>query len=67
MEEERCETNPAVFKKMFDDTPMKRIGALDDQRVRVIWGALVEEAAKGWGRATALAIQLCAPDVAAAE
>ena len=59
IEEERCETNPALFKKMFDDTPTKRIGALNDDRAGVILRALSEEAAKGWGNATAIAIQLC--------
>jgi integrase len=43
IEDERCETNPASFKKLFDETPKKRIGVLNDDRVRVIWQALETE------------------------
>jgi hypothetical protein len=58
MGEDRCESNPASFRKLFDDTPVRRIGMLNDQRLRTIWLALEEEAAKGWGTATAIACQL---------
>ncbi len=56
--EDRCETNPAVFTKLFDDTPVRRVGALNDDRMRTIWLALDHEAANGWGTATVLAMQL---------
>ncbi len=58
MGEDRCENNPAAFPKLFNDTPEKRIGALNDDRLRAIWMALEGEAAKGWGTATAIAVQL---------
>jgi integrase len=59
IEEGRCEANPAAFRKIFADQPEKRIGALTDNHLREIWLALDGEAAKGWGPATALAIQIC--------
>jgi hypothetical protein len=33
IDEDRCETNPAIFRKMFDDTPVRRVGKLNDERV----------------------------------
>ena len=58
IEEDRCDANPAVFRKLFDDQPVKRIGALNDERVRTLWIGLEEEASAGWGAQSVLAIQL---------
>lgn len=59
VEEERCATNPAAFRKLFDDTPAKRVGIMTDERLRTIWQALDREAKNGWGRPSVLAIKLC--------
>jgi integrase len=56
--EDRCEVNPAAFRKLFDDMPVRRVGALNDERLRIIWQALEDEDAKGWGSTSVLAIQL---------
>jgi integrase len=59
VEEERCATNPASFRKLFDDTAVKRVGILNDVRIRTIWEALDQEANLGWGKPSVLAIKLC--------
>lgn len=60
MEEERTETNPGAFRKLFKDYPNKR-SLMSDDAVRLAWAMLeTEKAAKtprGW--ASAVAIQLC--------
>jgi integrase len=40
IDQEICETNPAQFDNMFNDTPVKRINALNEERLRNIWNAL---------------------------
>ena len=60
MEEERAETNPGAFRKLFADDPVRR-SLMEDEAVRLAWASLeAEKAAKtprGW--ASAVAIQLC--------
>lgn len=44
---------------MFDDRPAKRVGALDEGRIKTLWDAVEKEAAEEWGTASLMAIQLC--------
>jgi len=57
-DEDRYKANPATFRKLFNDAPAKRIGVLNDERVRFIWAALEAEAAAGWGEQSVIALQL---------
>tara|TARA_R110000787_G_scaffold14348_17_gene44421 strand:+ start:19727 stop:21052 length:1326 start_codon:yes stop_codon:yes gene_type:complete len=61
IEEDRVEHNPADFKKVFRDDPVKP-SLMPDDAVRVVWRALQAEIGdcdKRRGCGTALAIQLC--------
>jgi integrase len=60
MEEDRVEYNPAAFRKLFNDDPVKP-ALMPDEAVRVVWRALQAEidARDQLGVGTALAIQLC--------
>lgn len=59
MDEDLVDANPAAFRKMFDDTPVKRRGKLTDETLKTIWTALDEEQSQGWGEISIIAIQLC--------
>lgn len=59
-DEGRAETNPAAFRKLFSDDPVKRT-LMSDEAVRLAWSLLEAEKnaenPRGW--ASAVAIQLC--------
>ena len=60
-DQEILEHNPARFKKMFRDEPLKRIGAMTDDLLRTFWVSLGEEDNDPKfheGKATSLAIKL---------
>lgn len=62
IDEELVENNPAQFKKMFDDTPMKRVGKMTDAKLRTFWQTLRDEEKEAQfaeGRSVSIAIRLC--------
>jgi integrase len=59
MDEDMAEANPAMFSKLFDDRPVKRVGKLTDDMLRTLWRTFEEEKVRGWGDASVLGIQLC--------
>jgi integrase len=58
IDEDRLENNPATFKKMFDERPLKRVGALNECRIRAIWSGIEKELLEGWGIESLIAIKL---------
>jgi Arm DNA-binding domain len=62
MEEDRVASNPATFRRLFDETPEKRT-AMPYAALREAWLALnteIERSKTGRGAGSALALQLCA-------
>lgn len=57
VEEERIESNPAGFRKMFDDKAAKR-AEMPERSLRLIWEALERQKETGLEEATAIALQL---------